>query len=66
MFRASFCPSSGVLLCTFGTGKFHAGFFDGTILTVLGNGHQKSLQETYQCRMYCGELMMDREDARNM
>jgi len=22
-----FCPSSGVFYCTFGTGKFHAGFF---------------------------------------
>jgi len=28
MFRASsLCPSSGVLYCTFGTGKFHAGFW---------------------------------------
>ena len=28
MFQASFCPSSGVLHCEFGTGKFHAGFDD--------------------------------------
>ena len=28
MFRASsLCPSSGVFYCTFGTGKFHAGFW---------------------------------------
>jgi hypothetical protein len=33
------------------------------ILTVLGSGHQ-NLQETYQCRMYSGKLlMMDKEDA---
>jgi len=29
MFRASSLPSSGVFHCTFGTGKFHAGFDDG-------------------------------------
>jgi len=28
MFRAFLCPSSGVLYCTFDTGKFHAGFDD--------------------------------------
>jgi hypothetical protein len=28
MFRHLFCPSSGVLYCTFGTSKFHAGFDD--------------------------------------
>ena len=28
MFQASSLPSSGVLHCTFGTGKFHAGFGD--------------------------------------
>jgi len=27
-FRQLFCPSSGVLYCTIGTGKFHAGFDD--------------------------------------
>ena len=27
MFRASSCPSSGVLYCTFGIGKIHAGFW---------------------------------------
>jgi len=26
MFRDPLCPSSGVLYCIFGTGKFHAGF----------------------------------------
>jgi hypothetical protein len=26
MFRASSLPTSGVFYCTFGTGKFHAGF----------------------------------------
>jgi len=26
IFRALLCPSSGVFYCTFGTGKFHAGF----------------------------------------
>jgi len=45
------CPSSGVFYCTFGTGKFHAGFWGpfpsrvrmerSSILTLLGNGHQK-------------------------
>jgi len=36
-------------------------------MTLLGNGHQKTLHETYQCRMYSRELlMMGREDARNM
>ena len=67
------CPSSGVLYCTFGTGKFHAGFDDRfqaesgcTILTLLGNGHQKP-DETYQCRMYGRKLlMMGKVDARNM
>jgi hypothetical protein len=62
--------------CTFGTGKFHAGFDDrfqaesgwncSSILicleTVIINLH-----ESYQCRMYSTELlMMGREDARNM
>jgi len=28
MFRVSSLPSSGVFHCTFGTGKFHAGFDD--------------------------------------
>ena len=58
------CPSSGVLHCTFGTGKFHAGFDDRSqaqlgwnILTLLGNGHQ-NLHETYQCRMDSRELLM--------
>jgi hypothetical protein len=67
------CPSSGVLHCTYGTGKFHAGFDDRfqaetrwNILTLLGNGHQ-NLHETCQCRMYSGELlMMGKEDARNV
>jgi hypothetical protein len=50
MFRASSLPTSGVLHCTFGTGKFHADFDD--------------LYETYQCRMYSGKLlMMGKEDA---
>jgi hypothetical protein len=47
------CPSSGVFHCTFGTGKFHAGFWwpfpsrvrmelqSSSILTLLGSGHQK-------------------------
>jgi len=36
------------------------------ILTLLGYGHQ-NLHETYQCRMYSGELLMiGKEDARNM
>jgi len=68
------CPSSEVLYSTFVTGKFHAGFDDrfqaesgwSTILTLLVNGH-RNLHETYQCRMYCRELlMMGREDARNI
>ena len=38
----------------------------GSILALLGNGHQ-NLHETYQYRMYSRELvMMGREDARNM
>jgi hypothetical protein len=37
-----------------------------SILTLLGNGHQK-LHETYQCRMHIKELlMMGKEVARNM
>jgi hypothetical protein len=44
-FRHLFCPSSGVFYCTFGTGKFHAGFYfdrfqaesGWNILTLLGN-----------------------------
>jgi len=67
------CPLSGVFYCTFGTGKFHAGFDDRfqaasgwNILTLLENGHQ-NLHETYQCRMCSRKLlMMGREDARNM
>jgi hypothetical protein len=27
-FGLALCPSSGVFYCTFGTGKFHAGFDD--------------------------------------
>jgi len=70
------CPSSGVFYCTFGTGKFQAGYDDrfqaesgwncSSILTLLGSGHH-NLPETYQCRMYSRKLlMMGREDARNM
>jgi hypothetical protein len=52
------CPSSGVLYCTFGTGKFHAGFDDR---------FQAESGWNYQCRMYRRELlMMGREDERNM
>ena len=47
IFRASYCPSSGVFHCIFGTGKFHADFDDRfhaesgcSILTLLGSGHQ--------------------------
>ena len=76
VFRASSLPSSRVLYCTFGTGKFHAGFDDrfqaeskwnsSSILTLLGSGHQ-NVHENYQCRMYSRKLlMMGREDARNM
>jgi len=36
-----------------------------SILTLLGSGHQ-NLHETYQCHMYNGELMMGKEDPRNM
>jgi len=37
-----------------------------SILTLLGNGHQK-LHGTYQRRMYSGKLlMMGKEDVRNM
>ena len=45
------CPSSAVFHCTFGTGKFHAGFRRplpnrvrmelSSILTLPGSGHQK-------------------------
>ena len=49
MFRKLLCPSSGVIYCAFGIGKFHAGFDDrfqaesgwSCILTLLGSGHQK-------------------------
>jgi len=66
-------PSPGILHCTYGTGKFHVDFDDlfqaesgYFILTLLGSGHQ-NLHETYQCRMYSGELlMMCKEDARNV
>ena len=76
MFRASSLPIIRSFRLTFGTGKFHAGFFmtvseqsqDGTapswlcLETVI-----KNLHETYQCRMYSRELLMTgREDARNM
>jgi len=75
MFRASSVPIIRSFHCTFGTGKFRAGFDDrfqaesgwnGSILTRLGSGHQ-NLLVTYQCRMYSGKLlMMGKEDARNM
>jgi len=56
------CPSSGVFYCTFGTGKFHAGFWWQPPSRV-----RMEMLETYQCRMYSRKLlMMDREDARNM
>jgi len=48
MFRTFSLPSSGVFYCTFGTGMFRAGFLwpfpsrvRSSILTLLGNGHQK-------------------------
>ena len=41
------------------------GIRGSSILTLLGSGHQ-NLHETYQCRMYSRELMMGKEDARNM
>ena len=73
MFRASSLPIIRSFLLTFGTGKFHAGFYDRfqaqsgwNILTLLGSGRQ-NLHETYECRMYSRKLlMMGREDARNM
>jgi len=73
VFRTSSLPIIGSFHCTFGTGKFHAGFDDresgwncSSILTLLGSGNQ-NLHETYQCRMYSGKLMMmDKEDVRNM
>jgi len=56
MFRASSLPNIRSFYCTFGTGKFHAGFdyrFQAesgwncrSILTLLGSGHQ-NLHETY-------------------
>jgi hypothetical protein len=50
------------LYCTFGTGKFHAGFWWPLPSTV-----RMELHETYQCRMHSRKLlMMGREDARNM
>jgi len=49
MFGYLLCPSSGIFHCTFGTGKFHAGFDDRfqaesgwNIQTLLGGGHQKT------------------------
>ena len=63
--------------CTFGTGKFHAGFWRPLPSRVRMELHfhpdsawkrsSKNLHETYQCRMHSRELlMMGREDARNM
>jgi len=55
------CSSSGVFYCTFGTGRFYAGF-DDRFQAVIRNLH-----ETYQFQMYSRKLlMMSREDARNM
>jgi hypothetical protein len=75
-FGQPLCPWSGVLYCTFGTGKFRAGFWwalrsrvrmelvpSWLCLEMVIN----KLHETYQCRMYSrGLLMMGREDGRNM
>jgi len=46
MFRHILCPSSGVLYCTFGTDKLHAGFDDrfhlcpssGVLYSTFGTG----------------------------
>ena len=78
MFRASSLPiiRSSILYirhcyvsCKFLDDRFQAesGWNRSSILTLLGNGHQKNLHETSQYRMYGREhLMMGREDARNM
>jgi len=78
MFRASLCPSSGMFYCTFGTGKFHAGFWwplASRVRMELSSFPSwlcleaaiKNLHETYQCRIYSRNLLMiSREDARNM
>jgi len=66
-FRHLLCPSSGVFYCTFGTGKFRAGFEIITGEFHEGFDHRQNLHETYQCQMYGRKLpMVGREDVRNM
>ena len=73
MFRATFCPPSGVSYCKFGLGKFRAGYDDRflaelgcSIPTLLGSGHH-NLHETYQGQMYSRRLlMMGKDVARNI
>ena len=54
--------------CTFGTGKFHSGFWwplPSRVRLELPDSIL-TLHEAYQCRMYSRKLlMMGREDARN-
>jgi len=55
------CPSSGVSYCTFGTGKFHAGYddrfkADSVPSWLLGSGHH-NLHDIYQWWMYSRRLL---------
>jgi hypothetical protein len=66
MFRAILCPSSEVFYCTFGTGKFHAGFFDD-IFQQSQDGTALQFHPDSACRRYSRKLLlMGKEDARNM
>jgi hypothetical protein len=74
-FEQLLCPSPRVSYCTFGIGKFHAGYDDrfqgesgwNSSIQALLETVIKNLHETYRCRIYSTELlMMGKEVARNM